>query len=101
MIIAYEYRVYLWRHVEWFLSCQKEGKKHYVRFAELSETAADLCANDCVSWSDIHQFLLEEPNYLCKECHSTIRKYKELKPHLKKLQDKMLASLLPDPGQVL
>ena len=70
-------------------------------FAELSEIAADLCANERVSRSDIHQFLLKEPNYLCKGCHSTIRKYKELKPHLKKLQDQMLASLLPDPGQVL
>ena len=47
-------------------------------FAELSDIAADLCAKEHMSWSN---------SCARGASYSTIRKYKLLKPHLKKLQD--------------
>ena len=68
--------------------------------ADLFDLVNDLCEIARVSKPDIHRFLLLEPKYLCKDCHSIISRYTELKPQLKKLQDKLLASLQSNPDQV-
>ena len=55
--------------------------------AELSEIVVDVCGD--VSKTIIERFVRNESRYLCRECHSTIIKYIEVRPRIQRVKEKI------------